>query len=312
MKNKAVKILAVSFVLILLGFLAFLFVNCVISYNEYDLDYGDLKYAELTFKSYRKIDGAKSSEWYEIFFTEHEKPFQIDSISEKGVDEKALEKLSNYETVKVYYRDNSSKKYDFEICEMQSGSGVIFGLSDYVKLNRNNQILGMIITSVMALGVLFCAWTYPRSTNPPLTKKKSKKSKKKSQKSNKKSNKTSVQNQKAKRSFLPEKTVFAIIALAYLHRYGWIGVMFGFMLAFPRASFYIFSIGFIAFSIWSFVGYKCRWRHIFCSYQNAYHMKMTPDYIDWDWVEKKDAYGVPLIFMVLGLACLCVVILSLN
>ena len=126
MKNKTVKILAISFVLLLFGFFVFLFVSCVISYNGYDLDYDDLKYSELTFKSYKKVDGARSAEWYEIFFTEYEKPFEIDSISEDGVDEKALDALGNDETVKVYYRDNSSKKYDFEICEMSINFFAIF------------------------------------------------------------------------------------------------------------------------------------------------------------------------------------------
>lgn len=304
MKNKAVKILAVSLVLLLFGVFVFLFVNCVISYNGYDLDYGDLKYAELTFKSYKKVDGAKSAEWYEIFFTEYEKPFEIDSISEDGVDEKALDALGNYETVKVYYRDNSSKKYDFEICEMQGGAGVIISLSDYVKCNRNNQILGMILCAFFAFGVLFCAWTYPRSTYPPKPKIKSKK------KSKKKSNKASVRDQKAKKVYLPAKTEFGIIALAYMHRYGWLAVMGVFCLAFRYAALYIFALGLIAMAAWSFVGYKCRWRHIFCSFQNAAHRKMTPERIDWDSVGQYDAYGLPVLFGVLGFLCLCVAILS--
>lgn len=306
MKNKAVKILAISFVLLLFGFFVFLFVRCVISYNEYDLDYGDLKYAELTFKSYRKVDGAKSSEWYEIFFTEHEKPFQIDSISENGVDEKALDELGNYETVKVYYLDNSSKKYDYEICEMQSGAGVIFSLSDYIKYNKNNQILGMILCAVFALGVLFCAWTYPRSIKPPITKKKSKK---KSKKSKKKYNQAYIQYQRQKSSTLPDKTYAGIIALAYFHRYGWFAVMFALVLIL-RETLYVFAVSTIVDAVWSFVGYKCRWRHIFCSYQNAYHAKMTPERIDWDWVKKSDAYGVPAFFLVIGLVCLCAAILT--
>ncbi len=308
MKNKTVKILAISFVLLLFGIFVFLFVSCVISYNGYDLDYDDLKYAELTFKSYKKVEPAKSS-WYEIYFEEYEKPFQIDSISQKGVDKESLKELSIGEAVKVYYRDNSSKKYDFEICEVQSGSAVIFSLSDYVKLNRNNQIVGMIITPVMALGVLFCAWTYPRSTNPPIIKKKSKKSKKKSKKTKKKYNQVSIQYQKQKKSTLPDKTYAGIIALAYFHRYGWIAVMFALVLIL-RETLYVFAVSTIVYAVWTFVGYKCRWRHIFCSYQNAYHAKMTPERIDWDRIEKHDAYGVPVLFLVMGLVCFCAAILT--
>lgn len=306
MKNKAVKILAISFVLLLFGFFVFLFVNCVISYNGYDLDYDDLKYAELTFKSYRKVDGAKSAEWYEIFFTEYEKPFEIDSISEDGVDEKALDALGNDETVKVYYRDNSSKKYDYEICEMQSGSALIFSLSDYIKYNQNNQILGMILCAVFAVGVLICAWTYPRSIKQPTTKKKSKK---KTKKSKKKHNQASIQYQKQKKSTLPDKTYAGIIALAYFHRYGWIAAMFALVLIL-RETLFVSAVSAIAYAVWTFVGYKCRWRHIFCSHQNAYHIKMTPERIDWEWVKKYDAYGIPIFFFVMGLVCLCAAILT--
>lgn len=291
------------------GVFVFLFVNCVISYNGYDLDYDDLKFAELTFKSYKKVDGARSAEWYEIFFTEYEKPFEIDSISEDGVDEKALDALGNDETVKVYYRDNSSKKYDFEICEMQGGAGVIISLSDYIKYNQNNQILGMILFAVFAVGVLICAWTYPRSIKPPITKKKSKKSKKKSKKTKKKYNQASIQYHKQKSITLPDKTYAGIIALAYFHRYGWIAAMFA-LTFILRKVFYVWSISMIVYAAWTFIGYKLRWRHIFCSYQNAGHRKMTPERIDWDWIEKYDAYGIPIFFFVMGLVCLCAAILT--
>ena len=96
----------------------------------------------------------------------------------------------------------------------------------------------------------------------------------------------------------------SIIALAYLHRYGWIAILFGCIAIFPKAVFLIFGIGFIAYAIWSFVGYKLKWEHIFCSYQNAYHLKMTPNNIRWGWIDKSDAYGVPIIFFIIGAAAL--------
>ena len=68
------------------------------------------------------------------------------------------------------------------------------------------------------------------------------------------------------------------------------------------------SAFFIVNSIWTLVGYKLKWKHIFCSYQNTYHCKMTPGAIDWDWIEKKDAYGVPLIFLVIALMGIAVII----
>jgi hypothetical protein len=77
-----------------------------------------------------------------------------------------------------------------------------------------------------------------------------------------------------------------------------------------RETFFVFAVSAIAYAVWSFVGYKCRWRHIFCSFQNAAHRKMTPERIDWDSVGKYDAYGLPVLFGVLGFLCLCVAILS--
>ena len=64
------------------------------------------------------------------------------------------------------------------------------------------------------------------------------------------------------------------------------------------------GMGLLLFAIYSFVGYKLRWKHIFCSYQNANHQKMTPDCINWNTVKKSDAYGVPAIFAILGVAAI--------
>ena len=93
-----------------------------------------------------------------------------------------------------------------------------------------------------------------------------------------------------------------IITLAYFHRYGWIAVMMICIAIWPEQMFYILSVGSLAFSIWSFVGYESKWKHIYCSYQNAYHQKMTPHIVQWHKVKKSDAYGVPLLFFVFGVA----------
>ena len=89
-----------------------------------------------------------------------------------------------------------------------------------------------------------------------------------------------------------------IIALAYLHRYGFLIGMVVCAAVFSQVRYLIFGIGFLLYAIWSFVGYKLRWKHIFCSYQNAYHKSMTPNNIRWGWVKKSDAYGIPIIFFI--------------
>ena len=101
-----------------------------------------------------------------------------------------------------------------------------------------------------------------------------------------------------------------IIALAYFHRYGWIAVMMGCVALWPSYMLYTMSVCMFTYSMWSLVGYRFTWRHIYCSYQNASHQKMTPHLIRWQHMKKSDAYGVPMIFLVLAFAVLVVAIKS--
>lgn len=95
-----------------------------------------------------------------------------------------------------------------------------------------------------------------------------------------------------------------IIFLAYFHRYGWIASMA--LTTYFTKRICVIGISCILFSIWNFLGYMLKWKHIYCSYQNAHHMPMTPDKIRWDTVKKADIYGVSAIFMILGIALLLV------
>ncbi|MBQ8791511.1 MAG: hypothetical protein IJZ51_09385 [Ruminiclostridium sp.] len=105
-----------------------------------------------------------------------------------------------------------------------------------------------------------------------------------------------------------------VILLALFHRYGWIIAMLLCITFLPVNKFYTAGAFLLIYSIWSFVGYKCRWKHIYCSYQNAYrkqnayHKKMTPDSINWNQIKKRDAYIVPLIFLIFGLMILGVAV----
>lgn len=94
-----------------------------------------------------------------------------------------------------------------------------------------------------------------------------------------------------------------IIFLAYFHRYGLFAVLLlmSLLMHNKHTLCAIFAYGLLIYSLWSFIGYLLRWKHIYCSYQNAYHTKMTPDTIRWQDIDKRDVYGVPLIFFVLGI-----------
>lgn len=96
-----------------------------------------------------------------------------------------------------------------------------------------------------------------------------------------------------------------IIFLAYVHRYLFPVLAVLLPLAFGRQyALLAMGIGFILFAAYTLIGYLLRWKHIFCSYQNAYHQQMTPDHINWSQVKKADAYGTPAIFGIFGLAML--------
>ncbi|MBR0227487.1 MAG: hypothetical protein IJQ62_03970 [Clostridia bacterium] len=92
-----------------------------------------------------------------------------------------------------------------------------------------------------------------------------------------------------------------IIFLAYFHRYGWIALVFPCLVT---KKYFALGIELVAYSLWSLAGYLFRWKHMYCSYQNAYHTKMTPDHVNWDRIKISDAWGLPLIFGCLGLTVL--------
>ena len=108
------------------------------------------------------------------------------------------------------------------------------------------------------------------------------------------------------------KTEKRIKALAHLH---WASPILGCLISvfFPGAIlFYSFGITFLVNSIWTFVGYKRRWKHIFCSFQimsRDPYAKMTPNSIRWGWLEKRDVYGMVILEAILGLAMIVYAIL---
>ena len=97
-----------------------------------------------------------------------------------------------------------------------------------------------------------------------------------------------------------------IIALAYFHRYGLIAVLLLCSAIWGKLIFHFLCAECLIFSAWSYIGYKRKWKHIYCSFQDAYHQKMTPNNIQWHKIKKSDAYGIPIIFLILGLLSLIV------
>ena len=103
-----------------------------------------------------------------------------------------------------------------------------------------------------------------------------------------------------RRSFFNDVT----IVLAYMHRY--VFIFLAMFLPGIRYGLTGIGAGLLLYAIYSLAGYLLRWKHIYCSYQNACHQKMTPSHVDWSRIKKRDAYGIPAIFGFLGIALMLI------
>ena len=60
------------------------------------------------------------------------------------------------------------------------------------------------------------------------------------------------------------------------------------------------GVGCYIFGAYQLIGYKQRWKHIYCSIQIFKKQPMTPHDINWDRYTKFDATALPIAFVILG------------
>ena len=102
-----------------------------------------------------------------------------------------------------------------------------------------------------------------------------------------------------------------VLLLAYMHRYLFpiaVGIL-PLLIARTIGMDYLFVLwgcAFILYASYDIIVYKCRWRHIYCSYQNASRRKMTPDHVHWDEIKKSDIYGMSAIWGCFGVISIIV------
>ena len=147
-----------------------LFINSISLLNHFNtLKVEDLTQEQLTFQRYERVSGYKST-MYEIHFKEHAKPLVIDNISIKGLDRDALDNLAPNTIVTVYYFETTVKDYDYEICQLTADSVSVLKFDDYIKANKSNQTLGVIISPVaIAAGIFLIVYFAKLENVPPLT-----------------------------------------------------------------------------------------------------------------------------------------------
>lgn len=151
MKNRIVSLIVSLFFICEAIMFIFLFINCIDNYQKYNITYEDLNYEKLTFDRYEQIVRTKSGDTYEIYFVEYEDPFEIDGITQRELDKKQLDYLESGDKVEVYYRKGDSKKYTFEICELKNDDATFLKFSDYLSVNKANEITGLIVCPILIL-----------------------------------------------------------------------------------------------------------------------------------------------------------------
>ena len=82
-------------------------------------------------------------------------PFEIDNITQKELNKKGLNKITKGDSLKVFYRESDSKKYDYEICQLLDDNIVYLDFKDYISVNRTNQVIGMIVCPILVLFSVF-------------------------------------------------------------------------------------------------------------------------------------------------------------
>ena len=146
-----------KFVLMALACILFLwmFVSCIFGYGDYNkMQVDDLMQEQLTFQRYEYV-GSRKSKRYEIYFTEYEKPFVVDSIADSKMDRDALKSLTPNTVVTVYYDNTSRRDYDYEICHLTTENLSVLTFDDYINANKSNQIVGMVVSPIM-VGAAIC------------------------------------------------------------------------------------------------------------------------------------------------------------
>lgn len=92
--------------------------------------------------------------------------------------------------------------------------------------------------------------------------------------------------------------------LAYAHRYAFpvLAVILPVLLARSKTQALLgMGIGLTFYGVYTLIGYQLRWRHIYCSWQDISHQKMTPGSIQWKNVRKADLYGLSAVCIGFGL-----------
>ena len=105
---------------------------------------------------------------------------------------------------------------------------------------------------------------------------------------------------KTNKQTVPQKTDPAV-HLANIYRYFYLPVLVLAALFWRGQTLLVMGFGFIAFALYSFIGYKGQWKHIYLAFQEMQKQKMTPNKIQWNTIEPFKALKFPVLFGITGI-----------
>jgi hypothetical protein len=158
--NKRIRITIIIIFLVCTVIIAAFFFDCIRDYSEYRENNLNLTREKLTFEKYERRHN-RGGWYFDLYVKEYEKPFRIDTITSKGLDKAKLSSLAEGDLLHIAVSQN----FD-EICEISCKDIMILSTSDYVRVNQNDEIIGMVFLPFIFLCVLFLAWVFIRAIEP--------------------------------------------------------------------------------------------------------------------------------------------------
>ena len=97
----------------------------------------------------------------------------------------------------------------------------------------------------------------------------------------------------------PEKTPKEV-HFANIYRYFFLPVLVIVALFWRGQTLLVMGSGFIAFALYTFIGYKCQWKHLYLAFQEMQRSKMTPNHIQWNTIKTGTVLKFPILFGITG------------
>lgn len=113
----------------------------------------------LTFEKYEEAH-SKAGWYWAVYVKEYETHFRIFTASE-AMNEANLARLAENDILDVTF----CQEFD-DICELSCDGTVILSLPDYLKANRDEQIMGMVCCAFFFQCILFLFWVFLRALGP--------------------------------------------------------------------------------------------------------------------------------------------------